>query len=449
MLILLILNLLPATPSIPPYPCIPHHSYAHTPDTAHSPVAAPAEAPAQLLSKHLRSNCRNTCAAPVEAPVEPPAQLLSKHLSKHHSLSRSIRQLLKPVQLLPKHLSKHLCKTYRGIPPHWRLNLTKNKMKMESLLPRKLISLTCVALVAMSHAISAQNTSAVNATAFDFLNRNICPASSGRAGTDLAFSDPSSLTIFSNPASLAFSEKELDAAVAYSLWQPDRLKTNVYDAGLTFRPYDKLGVAAAVSYGIGESYDKYTSTGVPDGTFTPKEIVAGFSLSYKPLSYISFGVNMKYASTALTQKDSHKAFAADAFALADVSGIRIAAGVRNIGGKIKSSEGSSFSLPASVSAGVAYRFVNTEQHHIEAGADADIFIDGGASASVGVEYSYRNAAFARLGYNYASDKAPVPSFASVGIGFRIRSVRIDASYILPEKESPQKNTFSAGVGIWF
>lgn len=128
---------------------------------------------------------------------------------------------------------------------------------MESLLPRKLISLTCVALVAMSHAVSAQNTSAVNATAFDFLNRNICPASSGRAGTDLAFSDPSSLTIFSNPASLAFSEKELDAAVAYSLWQPDRLKTNVYDAGLTFRPYDKLGVAAAVSYGIGESYDKY------------------------------------------------------------------------------------------------------------------------------------------------------------------------------------------------
>lgn len=69
----------------------------------------------------------------------------------------------------------------------------------------------------MSHAVSAQNTSAVNATAFDFLNRNICPASSGRAGTVLAFSDPSSLTIFSNPASLAFSEKEPDAAVAYSL----------------------------------------------------------------------------------------------------------------------------------------------------------------------------------------------------------------------------------------
>lgn len=32
-----------------PYPCIPHHSYAHTPDTAHSPVAAPAKASAQPM----------------------------------------------------------------------------------------------------------------------------------------------------------------------------------------------------------------------------------------------------------------------------------------------------------------------------------------------------------------------------------------------------------------
>lgn len=32
-----------------PYPCIPHHSYAHTPDTAHSPVAAPVEASAQPM----------------------------------------------------------------------------------------------------------------------------------------------------------------------------------------------------------------------------------------------------------------------------------------------------------------------------------------------------------------------------------------------------------------
>lgn len=54
MLISLTLNLLPATPSIPPpYPCIPHHSYAHTPDTARSPLAARS----QHLPKHLRSPC--------------------------------------------------------------------------------------------------------------------------------------------------------------------------------------------------------------------------------------------------------------------------------------------------------------------------------------------------------------------------------------------------------
>lgn len=36
-----------------PYPCIPHHSYAHTPDTAHSPVAAPVAAPAKASAQPM------------------------------------------------------------------------------------------------------------------------------------------------------------------------------------------------------------------------------------------------------------------------------------------------------------------------------------------------------------------------------------------------------------
>lgn len=79
MLISLILNSLPATPHSP-YPCIPHHSYAHTPDTAHSLVAAPAEASAQQLPKHLSSTCRSICAAPAEAPAKASEQHLSKNL---------------------------------------------------------------------------------------------------------------------------------------------------------------------------------------------------------------------------------------------------------------------------------------------------------------------------------------------------------------------------------
>lgn len=74
-----------------PYPCIPHHSYAHTPDTAHSPVEAPAEASVQLLSKHLRSTCQSIRAAPAEASVQHLPKQLSKQLSKHlRSTCRSI-----------------------------------------------------------------------------------------------------------------------------------------------------------------------------------------------------------------------------------------------------------------------------------------------------------------------------------------------------------------------
>ena len=82
-----------------PYPCIPHHSYAHTPDTAHSPVAAPVKASAQQLLKHLRSTCRSICAATAETS----AQQLPKHLrSNCRSICAATAEA--SVQHLPKHL---------------------------------------------------------------------------------------------------------------------------------------------------------------------------------------------------------------------------------------------------------------------------------------------------------------------------------------------------------
>ena len=108
MLISLILNSLPATPHSPPlpYPCIPHHSYAHTPDTAHSPVSAPAEASAQHLPKHLHSTCRSICAATAETSE----QQLPKHL---RSNCRSI--CAAPAEASARQLSKHLRSTCRNI----------------------------------------------------------------------------------------------------------------------------------------------------------------------------------------------------------------------------------------------------------------------------------------------------------------------------------------------
>ena len=90
----------------PPYPCIPHHSYAHTPDTAHSPVAAPAEASVQQLPKHLRNTCRSICAATAEASV----QQLPKHL---RSNCRNI--CAATVKASVQQLSKHLCSNCRSI----------------------------------------------------------------------------------------------------------------------------------------------------------------------------------------------------------------------------------------------------------------------------------------------------------------------------------------------
>lgn len=71
MLISLILNLLPATPSIPLIPAF------HT--TPMPTRQTPLTARSQHLPKHLRSNCRNICAKPTEAPVEASVQNLPRN----------------------------------------------------------------------------------------------------------------------------------------------------------------------------------------------------------------------------------------------------------------------------------------------------------------------------------------------------------------------------------
>ena len=71
MLISLILNLLPATPSIPLIPAF------HT--TPMPTRQTPLTARSQHLPKHLCSNCLSICTAPVEAPVEASVQNLPRN----------------------------------------------------------------------------------------------------------------------------------------------------------------------------------------------------------------------------------------------------------------------------------------------------------------------------------------------------------------------------------
>lgn len=327
-----------------------------------------------------------------------------------------------------------------------KIELDKHNSEMRNPHPLKLISIACAAFLVSGTVASAQVSSQAGATILDFLTRNISPASLGRGGTDLAFSDSPSSSAFANPASVSLSPKRFDAEVAGSSWQPDRIKTTVFNAAMSYCHNERFGASAAVSYGAGDSYEM---PGASTTTFTPKEIVGGVSVSYRPLDFLSAGVSVKYASSKLAPENDYASFAADAFVLADVSGIRFTAGVRNIGGKVKASDGTSFNLPSSVSAGVWYQWKFGESNKVETGADTDIFLKGGFSASAGAEYSFKDRLFARLGYSHASDKAPMATFSSVGLGFSLSMVRIDAAYILPLEDSPLKNTFTLGAKVAF
>jgi hypothetical protein len=54
----------------------------------------------------------------------------------------------------------------------------------------------------------------------------------------------------------------------------------------------------------------------------------------------------------------------------------------------------------------------------------------------------------KAGYKYGG-KSIIPSYASVGAGFRFAGVTLDFAYLMGGASSPMKNTLSIGLGYRF
>ena len=304
-----------------------------------------------------------------------------------------------------------------------------------------------IASVSLAGVAAAQEVNP-NSTALSFLSRNSDPVTLSMGGASLATSHSPAYSLFCNPSAMAFSEKKLDIAASFSSWQPEGAASKVIDFGAS-GCFGKFGISAGISYGKGDEYEVYSESGDKSGTFSPSEMAAGVGLSYRIVKFLSAGVNLKYASEKLSKDDSYNAFAADVLLTAKLDGFRIAAGARNIGSKVKASDGTSFSIPSSIAAGVSYGHTFAEKHSILASVNADYYFESGATESIGVAYTYNNLVSVRGGYCNASDKAPGASFASVGAGVQFLGIRIDAAYLIAGSDSPMKNTLSVGLGFSF
>lgn len=306
---------------------------------------------------------------------------------------------------------------------------------------RKII-LTAFCLLLVSGAF-AQSYSLASGS----IERN--PADMALASSAVASDRDISFAALRNAAVLPFSECKADVSAAYAPWAPSSDGYKFINLGVGFNFKQRWGFSVAGSYGIGPSYDVIDDYGCSQGTFGTSSMLLAVGVGCKITDYLSLGADFKYASEKLSAEDGTKgAFNADVFILGRVAGVNITAGVSTLGPRIIASSGESFSLPASAMLGVYYPWKIAPTHILSISADGNYYFKGGANAAAGVQYCWNDLLSVRAGYHFGSDKAPVGSYASVGLGVRIvKGLHLDAAYLLGN--ATLKNTFSAGLGYRF
>ncbi len=245
-----------------------------------------------------------------------------------------------------------------------------------------------------------------------------------------------------NPAAIPFTGS--DVAISYQNWAPKGAKsTNLNLLGGV--KIGRFGISATGAYQIGTEYENYDGAGNPAGTFKPSDFLVGLGVGFAITDYLSVGVNAKFAGSKLAADASYNAFAADAFVMYRIKGFKVSAGVASVGTQVKSGE-NAYSLPASAKLGLGYDMA-FGKNGINLAADFDYFFNGGIGGGIGAQYGWNDMVFVRAGYHLGTAKAPIPSYASVGIGGKFFGVHLDVSFLLASQTVG--NTLCIGLGYAF
>lgn len=301
---------------------------------------------------------------------------------------------------------------------------------------RKLIYMTGVLMLLLPAVAMAQ--------ALPFVAAETDAASLGKAGANLVETSSIANASFSNAAAIPFSEQKLDVAAGYTMWKP--VSSNILNVGAAFNMKQKFGVAVGFQYGMLPSQDLTTAGGALSGTFKPSEMHVNVGLAWRFLPFLSLGANVGYATSSLAEGYSYGALAADVFAMAKFGGLKVTAGVANVGTTVKDAAGNEFCIPGSIAVGAGYSKVFGEKNGIDVQVDADYYFSGWMAVAAGASYTYNDFVSVRVGYRYGGE-SPVPSYASVGAGVKFLGIKLDAAYLI--SSSPIGNTLALSLGYTF
>ena len=284
------------------------------------------------------------------------------------------------------------------------------------------------------------------AQALPFTAAETDAASLGTAGANLTQTGTIANASFSNAAAIPFSDAKMDVAAGYTMWQPSAVGSNMINVGAAYNMNNKLGLAVGFLYGMNSAYDIVDASGAVKGQFTPSDMHVNLGVAYRFLPFLSVGANVGYATSSLAKENSYGALAADVFAMAQFSGLRVTAGVANVGTSVKSKNGTAYCLPGSVALGAGYEMAFADVHSVDVLLDADYYFSGWFAAALGATYTYNDLVVVRAGYRYGG-ASPIPSYASVGAGVKFAGAKLDLAYMIGS--NAMKNTLALTLGYTF
>ena len=290
--------------------------------------------------------------------------------------------------------------------------------------------------------------SLAGAQALPFTIADMSPVTLAKGTAGLTETGSIAHAAFNNAAAIPFADAKMDVAAGYAMWQPTAVNSSIVNVAGAYNSNGKLGVALGFSYGMNPEYNITDASGAVKGTFKPSDMQINAGLAYRFIPALSIGANVGYATSSLAEGYSYGTVTADVFLMSQFSDFKVAAGVSNIGGTIKSASGAEFCLPGSIALGLGYDKEFAEKHAVNVNVDADYFFSGWLAASFGAGYTFNDLVSFRAGYRYGGE-SPIPSFASVGAGVKVAGVKIDLAYLLAGADSPMKNTLALGLGYSF
>ncbi len=283
--------------------------------------------------------------------------------------------------------------------------------------------------------------------ALPFMSIDRDPVTAAMAGAGTASTSSIAYSAFKNTSVIPFSDKSFDLGFSFQNWAPDAAKTTNFNLGMGVKASRKVGLAFGVALQNGQEYEIMNDNGAISGLYTPKDFVANAGLGVAITDNLGLGLTGRFASQKIAEGVSYNTFAVDALLyFKPVPELGLSAGVASLGGKIKDDAGNSFDIPSSVRAAGDYT-VTSGDNSIKTVLDLDYFLSGNFTAALGAQYGYKDMLFFRAGYHVGGKEAVLPSFASVGAGFKFAGVKIDVAYLTANDYLG--NTITVGLGYCF